>query len=294
MDSRRSAVGRILCRGVILLTVLIGAALPAAPASASAIIARNVSRATLSIDRQGVAHVTYIQNGRRETMAAWGAINARMPNREIPQVKFHIRYGEGGRGVCLPYTGPPLAWLVKACTAPDGSYWALQSWQRLKHDYGGTTGAWELHLSHWRGPIAQLVVYQNWANGRVRHLFGRLTYRGVGVYGFSSTPQGAPLDSYGRNIYVDTYNSALGKGWHRANGFLTHHRGHTLGDFCYGFYRHLGHPMNGGTKYRATAEGPGVTPDVMWQAKSIGGFNWATQRRMQALERSWRDPKCRV
>ena len=276
------------------MTVLFGAALPAAPASASAIIVRNVTHPTLSIDRHGVAHVTYYQDGRRETMAAWGAINARKPNRRVPQVKFHKRYGEGGRGVCLPYTGPPLAWLVKACTAPDGSYWALQSWQRLKHDYGGTTGAWELHLSHWRGPIAQLVIYQNWGYGGVRHLFGRLTYRGVGVYGFSSTRGGNPLDSYGRSIYVDTYNSALGRGWHRSNGFLTHHRGHTLGDFCYGFYPHLGHPSSGGTKHRATVEGPGVTPDVMWQANDIGPYNRRTQRQMRALERSWGDPKCRI
>jgi hypothetical protein len=283
-----------LRRGVILMTVLLGAAFTVAPAFASEIIGRNVSRPTLRIDRDGRAHVSYHRGGRRVTLAAWGATNARKPNRHVPQVKFRLRYGQGGRGVCLPYHGPPLAWLVKACKAPDGSYWALQSWQRLKPNYGGTTGAWELHLSHWRGPLAQLVIYQNWAHGGVRHLFGRLTYRGAGVYGFSSTPRGSPLDGYGRNIYVDTYNSAYGKGWHRENSFLTHHKGHTRGDFCYGFYRHGGHPSGGGTKYRATAKGPGVTPDVMWHANDIGAFDQATQDKMRALERSWGDPKCRV
>ena len=44
-----------------------------------------------------------------------------------------------GKGICLPYDGPPLAWLLRACKAPDGSYWALQSWVRLKRNYGGTT-----------------------------------------------------------------------------------------------------------------------------------------------------------
>ena len=67
----------------------------------------------------------------------------------------------------------------------------------------------------------------------------------MGVYGFSSTPRGNPLDSYGRNIYVDTFDSAYGKGWHRENSFLTHHRGHTLGDFCSASTR-AGHPRGDG------------------------------------------------
>jgi hypothetical protein len=211
----------------------------------------------------------------------------------VPQVKFDLRYGLGGKGVCLPYDGPPLAWLVKACKAPDGSYWALQSWVRLKPNYGGTTGAKELHLSHWRGPLPVLAIYQNWAYGKYRHLFGRLTYHGRGVYGFKATGSGNPLDSYGRNIYVDTYNSRYGKGWHRENSFLTHHRGKTLGDFCYGFFPHSGHPAGQGTKYRASVEGPGVTPVVMWAADDIGTYDPTVQQQMQSLERSWGDPKCR-
>jgi hypothetical protein len=281
-------------RTIAFFGVLLLAALAATPAFGSAIIGRNVTGATLTIDRQGHAHVSYSAGGRRTTLVAWGAINARMPNRKVPQVKFQLRYGQGGRGVCLPYDGPPLAWLVKACKAPDGSYWALQSWQRLKPNFGGTTGAWELHLSHWRGALAKLVVYQNWAVGGIRHIFGRLTYDGVGVYGFTSTGQGNPLDSYGRNVYVDTFDSAYGKGWHRANGFLTHHSGNTPGDFCYGFYAYAGHPGGTGTKYRATVEGPGVTPDVMWSADDIGPLDRTVQAQMQALERSWGDPKCRA
>ncbi|HZT83859.1 MAG TPA: hypothetical protein VE984_00360 [Gaiellaceae bacterium] len=280
--------------GVAVAGALLVAGFAAVPSFGSAIIARDVTRATLAIDSQGRAHVSYYQGGHKETVVAWGAINARAPNRSVPQVKFRLRYGATGSGVCLPYDGPPLAWLVKACKAPDGSYWALQAWQRLKPNYGGTQGPTELHLSHWTGPIAQLVVYQNWAVDHVRHIFGRLTYDGVGVYGFSATPHGNPLDSYGRNIYLDTFDSAYGKGWHRENSFLTHHRGNTLGDFCYGFYPHFGHPKGQGTRYRATAEGPGVTPDVMWAATDIGGFDLNLQRQMQSLERSWGDPKCRA
>jgi hypothetical protein len=286
-------MNRVL-RSLTILTGILIAAVAVAPAFGSAIIGRNVTGATLSIDRRGQAHVSYRSGGTVRVLEASGAINARASSRGRPQVKFRLRYGVRGRGVCLPYDGPPLAWLLKACKAPDGSYWALQSWTRLKPNYGGTTGARELHLSHWRGPVAQLVINQNWASGKYRHLFGRLTYRGRGVYGFKATPTGAPLDGYGRNIYVDTFDSRYGKGWHRENSFLTHHRGKTLGDFCYGFFPHSGHPAGHGTRYRATAEGPGVTPDVMWAADDIGAFDASVQEEMQTLERSWGDPKCRT
>jgi hypothetical protein len=281
-------------RILTVLTMLLTAALAAAPAFGSAIIGRDVTGASLSIDHQGRGHVSYRSGGRERYVVAWGAIDARAPSTGQAQVKFRLHYGLRGNGVCPPYDGPPLAWLVKACKAPDGSYWALQEWVRLKPNYGGKIGAKELHLSHWRGPLAVLTVYQNWAGGKYRHLFGRLTYAGRGVYGFKATPHGAPLDSYGRNIYVDTFDSRYGKGWHRENSFLTHHRGKTLGDFCYGFFPHFGHPPGRGTRYRATAEGPGVTPDVMWAADDIGGFDRAVQDEQQALERSWGDPKCRT
>jgi hypothetical protein len=280
-------------RSLTVLTLILIAALAPGSAFGSAIIGRNVTGATLSIDRQGRAHVSYRSGGRAQSLVAWGAINARAPSTHIAQVRFRLRYGLRGGGVCLPYDGPPLAWLLKACKAPDGSYWALQAWVRLKPNFGGTSGAMELHLSHWRGALPVLTLYQNWAYGKYRHFFGRLTYGGRGVYGFTATGQGAPLDSYGRNIYVDTFDSRYGKGWHRENSFLTHHRGHTLGDFCYGFFPHFGHPSGQGTKYRATAEGPGVTPDVMWTADDIGAYDATVQQQMQSLERSWGDPKCR-
>jgi hypothetical protein len=280
-------------RSLAVLTLLLVAALAAAPAFGSAIIGRDVSRATLSIDDQGQAHVRYRSGGRERYVTAWGAINALAPSTKRAQVKFKFHYGLKGTGVCLPYDGPPLAWVVKACKSRDGSYWALQEWVRLKPNYGGTTGAKELHLSHWSGPLPVLTVYQNWAHKKYRHMFGRLTYDGVGVYGFKATGNGAPLDSYGRNIYVDTFNSRYGKGWHRENSFLTHHRGHTLGDFCYGFFPHFGHPP-GKAKYRATARGPGVTPDVMWAAGDIGRYRAGVQATQQALERSYGDPKCRT
>ena len=41
-----------------------------------------------------------------------------------------------------------------------------------------------------------------------------------------------PKDKYGRNLFIDTLNSAYGKGWKRETGILTH-RG--TGTFCHSF-----------------------------------------------------------
>ena len=87
------------------------------------------------------------------------------------------------------------------------------------------------------------------------------------MFGFRTTSQGNPLDAYGRNIYVDTYNSRYGSGWHRENGFLAQR---PIGVFCYGFYPHGSRPAGKGTRYRATVIGPGVTPDVMWEGPAPG------------------------
>src|SRR5438034_218344 len=82
-----------------------------------------------------------------------------------------------------------LAALVAACKGSDGSYWALQSWQpNLPHrgfpPYRARQTDWELDVSHWTGPIAELELHADWAfGGQAHNLFGRLTYGGVPVYG---------------------------------------------------------------------------------------------------------------
>jgi hypothetical protein len=84
--------------------------------------------------------------------------------------------------------------MVTACTAPDGSYWAVQAFPQPLPDLGYTpwTSAqraiW-LELSHWRGPLARLRVWQGWNYGhRYEEIFGRLTYRGAPVHGFRRQP----------------------------------------------------------------------------------------------------------
>lgn len=278
-------------------------ALPLA-AGASNLIDRDARNIRLQVNRNGEALVSYSAAGRTRNVLAWGALNARHPNpaSSTPQVQFRLDYS-GGWGKyhktywktfktsCRPYDGPALAWLVTACKAPDGSYWGLQSWQTPLPDLGFSPwtpklSAWELHLSHWTGPLAKLEVWTDWIySGRFHDLFGRLSYDGQPVYGYGTTRVGAPTDRYGRLLYLDTYNSAYGSGWRRENSFVAHN---PTGVFCYGFYTF--NPFKGGyiappgyngavrgpgngEKYRITVEGPGVTPDVTWVANGLHNFD---------------------
>jgi hypothetical protein len=280
----------------------------AAPASARAsqLIDRNASHVRLAVNRAGQALVTYRARGGVRHVLAWNAVNAIHPEAGVPQVTFRLDYSGGWgtyrrpvwktfRNACRPYAGPPLAWFVSGCTAPDGSLWALQAWQRELPNYGldPTPGeaVWELRLSHWTGPLPVLTIHLDWAYRRYDHLFGSLTYLGAPVYGFGSTASGAPLDRFGRNIYLDTYDSAYGAGWRRENSFLSH-RG--MGSFCYGFYPHGDRASGKGTQYRATAIGPGVTPDVMWQGAALGSYDPAADRALADVQRATigADPLC--
>ena len=110
------------------------------------------------------------------------------------------------------------------------------------------------------------------------------------MHGFRSTPGGQPLDTFGRNIYVDTFNSTYGPGWKRENSFLTHR---ASGVFCYGFYPHGRHPVGKGERYRATVIGPGVTPDMFWQADAPGPFDETVDQVANDEIDALNDPLCK-
>lgn len=288
-------------RLLIALSVLAASLVVPGAAGASQLIDRDVTGVSLKVNAQGQALVTYSRAGAVKHVLAWGAVNALPPTRGKQQVAFKLDYSGGWgtyrknvwqtfKNVCRPYTGPALAWKVTACTAPDGSYWALQSWNRLQANYGGTTAPAELHLSHWTGALPVLTITTDWAYKKYDHLFGTFTYDDQGVYGFASTPGGMPLDTWGRNLYVDTLDSAYGSGWHRENSFLTHS---TDGSFCYGFYEHGAHPAGNGTQYRASIIGPGVTPIVEWQGVPAGPFDATRHLQFADQIRAMNDPKCK-
>jgi hypothetical protein len=255
---------------------LAAAAIAPAAGRASELIGRNATAVRLQVDATGRALVTFRSDGQAKTVVAWGALDARPPSRSRPQVAFSIALGGGiGADVCRPFRGPALAWVVAACTAPDGTHWAVQSWQRALPNYGasasGDRAATELRLSHWSGDLPKLELWTDWSYRRFEHLYGRLTYKGLPVFGFRSSRYGVPLDAYGRNVYLDSLDSDYGPGWKRVNSFLAHNPN---GTFCYGLYPHGG-GTGAGRRYRATVIGPGVAPDVMWEGPAPGAFDAA-------------------
>jgi hypothetical protein len=193
-----------------------------------------------------------------------------------------VRLRQAFAGECGRYDGPDLVWLVAACKAPDGSYWALQAWRRLQPMRGFAPFrprhlAVELHLSHWTGALPSLEVSPNWTyGGRLQGLFGRLVYAGSPVYKAASAVR---PNRYQRYVYIDTFNSRYGAGWKRDTAIATH-RGN--GAFCYSFVPQAppaGYPSSAprgpgnGERHRVTVIGPGVTPIVQWEGRGLGPYD---------------------
>jgi hypothetical protein len=183
---------------------------------------------------------------------------------------------------------------VAGCKAPDGSYWALQRWQRLAPMRGfdpflPEQAAYELHVSHWSGPLPELEVSPNWTyGGSLQGLFGRLTYRGEAVYGFR-TPSATKSDPYARFVYIDTFNSVYGPGWKRDTAIVTHQRN---GAFCYSFVAQVpppGYPSReprgpgNGERHRVSVMGPGVTPVVQWEGAGLHRYDVASDQAFNML-----------
>ena len=272
-------------RRLSLLAMLLVGAVAAPTAGASQLIDRNANGVKLEVNAKGEVLLSYTAAGKTRHVLGWGAVNAIEPSRLRPQVALKLDYAGGWgkyrsdywktfKNACRPYDGPALTWFVVGCKAPDGSYWALQSWQKMLPNYGlapnAKQSAWELHLSHWTGELPEFVVKLDWAYRKFDHLYGALTYKGTGVFGFRSTPGGMPLDTFGRNVYLDTFNSTYGSGWKRENSFLTHTG---TGAFCYGFFSHGARPVGRGERYRATVIGPGLTPDMFWESDAPGAYD---------------------
>ena len=283
--------------GVLLAAVAALVAVLAAPAPASQTLERNVTNVELGVNAKGEALVTYTRaNGQTRRVLAWGALDAVAPDPNVAQQRFKLDY-TGGWGKhekqgywktfkndCRPYTGPALVYVVAACTAPDGTHWALQSWQRLQPMRGVAPFlpvhmTWELQLSHWSKPLAALEVSPNWTyGGSLQGLFGRLLYDGKPVHGFK-TPTRSQNDHHARYVYIDTFNSAYGPGWKRDGAKVTHLGN---GGFCYSFaplvkpppgYPSVPTVSGKGERHRITVMGPGVTPDVQWEGAALGSYD---------------------
>jgi hypothetical protein len=285
---------------VVCALAVAGLVLPGTVWSSERLADVNVRAVSLEVNARGEALVVYRrEDGRVRRVLAWGAVDARHPTRELPQVRFRFDYAGGWgkyraavwrrfRDRCRPYDGPKLVYLVAACKAVDGSYWTLQSWRRIQPLRGVPAFRpnhmdKELHLSHWTEPLPELEVSPNWTYGGAwQGLFGRLLYRGVPVHGYR-TPSNHQRDDYARYFYIDTYNSEYGRGWKRDAAKVTHDNG----GFCFSFVPQRlppGYPSDrvrgpgNGERHRVTVMGPGVTPVIQWEAPGLGRYDPAKDR----------------
>ena len=296
-------------RLVALLSALAAAVALAGTASGSELIQDSNARVvSLKVNRKGEALVTYrATNGSVRRVLAWGAVNALAPSQTVSQVRFRWDYAGGWgkyrnakywqtfKSACRPYDGPALALLVAACKAPDGSYWTIQAWQRRLPLLGfdpwlPAQSAWELHLAHFSGELPKLEVYANWTyGGRWQGVFGRYSYLGQPIFGYGANAKGVPKDKYGRNLYIDTFNSAYGQGWKRESGILTH-KG--TGTFCHSFVPQkpfAGYPSQdvrppaAGERYRVTVGGPGVMPIMQVEVAGLTKADLAREPEVDAV-----------
>src|SRR5436190_11021470 len=205
-------------RSAILFAALGLFAITSGVAPAAQLIGRNASHVRLAVNAKGEAILIFRSGGVLKRVLVWGALNARAPRPGARQVKFKVDYSGGWAryhtlywrrfGSCGRYDGPRLPNLVAACKAPDGTYWAAQSWPQPLPNFGfapwlGAQRTTWLEVSHWSGTVATLETGSAWmGGGRSEMVFGRVTYAGHPVYGFHTTHRGAPTDGFGRLVYL--------------------------------------------------------------------------------------------
>ena len=276
----------------------IALAVPAG-AGASTLIDRNASGVTLQVDGSGpgAAHLPRAaarrgtcSPGARSTRSLRRPAGVRSTSGSTTRAAGAARGRTCGRRSSTPAArtrGRALAWRVTACTARDGSHWALQSWQRMLPNYGLTPTAkqavWELRLSHWSGELPVLTVNTNWAYRRYDHLFGTFTYDGAPVHGFSLDGAGQParhLRPQPLRGHASTRPTAAA-GSARTASSCTRARATSVTASIRTAYG----PAGNGQRYRATIIGPGVTPDVMWQGTPLGAYDPELDRQLADVQR---------
>lgn len=308
-----------LLRSTLLVLLIVLVWTPTA--GAATMIDRNPvgNRVTLRVDRNNVALIEYRSKGKQRHVLAWGAVN-------MSRGKMRLDYSGGWwskvaqwqtfRNACIPFDpaqdptlGPGAETVVAACTARDGSKWAVQTWRRLMPNFGGVTGNNEIFISHWTGPVAELTVVPDWSKYASRetrehyqHIFGTLVYQGIPIEVGEADERGNPLDHKGRNIYVDSFDSTYAPGaqWSRVNSFLAQR---PSGQFCYVFQprqivdnaiHRIAEPWLTNARsyagdsrvnsYRATVIGPGVTPVIrLYWSGITGPFDQVLQDELEQL-----------
>jgi hypothetical protein len=238
----RTALIRVGALAVCAGAMASAGAGPAAHASVE--VAAGALGATLAVDAAGDAVVSWTDggDGRHTLLVARDG---------------SLRYGGvmAGADVSRSTGAVRLPWQVAVRETPDGSFYALQAWQRLDD------GPMELRFSRWRGEPTTLSLHVVCCKWGSVNLEGSASFHGRPIYGYRSTPQGSPLDPYGRNVYLDTLQSGR---WQRMMGILTHRPT--------GFFTLWIRSNWVGSAYRGTIPGPNLgwtlAPDALAETMS--------------------------
>jgi hypothetical protein len=201
---------------------------PALPAGAALKIDSDTTAESLTVDVHGRAQVSWTVNGTRRTAVVAGS---------------SVRYrGRLTKAASAARVAPTVPFALVQLRLPDGEQFALQRLRRTGQY--GALGPWELYLARWHGDPTQLTVTES-----RRRVCGTVTYHGAAVYGSAHTRTGNPLDSLGRNIYIDSLRPS---GWYRLMGVLARPRGYALA-IRRGWL---------GSRYRARVIGPNIGGDL--------------------------------
>jgi hypothetical protein len=212
----------------LLVLGLLGLLALPLPAEASVKIAGGARNASFRVNANGYATVFWTTaSGTRRTAVV-------TPTKQI-------RYGRRapGRDVSHPTDNVDIPMKVALRQTPNGRFWALQSWRRIK---GGPV---ELRFSRWRGAPTKLALWTTCCKWRSEVVHGKATFHGRPIFGYSATSSGVPLDPYGRNVYLDSMRRGR---WVRMMGILTHRPTGTFRLWIRKYWR--------GSSYRGRIIGP--------------------------------------
>jgi hypothetical protein len=230
-------------RRPLFFAIVAAALLAPASASASLKVASWARHPALKVGGNGAAEVDWTSHGRRHSVVIYrsGAL----------RYGAHVR----GRDVSFPTTAVSIPMALAVRQTPNGNFWALQAWRRLR------TGPLELRFSRWKGAPTLLTLGSVCCKWRSENVVGQATFHGKPIFGHHATSTGVPLDKYGRNVYLDTFR---GGAWRRMMGILTHRNTGRFSLWIRPYWR--------GTAYRGTIIGPNwgwtLGPDAQAQTQS--------------------------
>jgi hypothetical protein len=194
------------------------------------------ARPALRVDAKRTAEVSWRSGGGRQTV--------------IVPVRGQLTHGGSlaGADVSRPASVAGLTLALAVRRTPDGTLWALQSWQV---EPGAPP---EVHLARWRGSPTKLELAA--ARDRVT---GSASFQGRPVAGRTFTLEGKRPRIY---VYLDCFGcpAAHGAGWGRMLGVAPRADG--------SFAVRL-RPEWTGTRYRATVAGPNAGTTFAPDARAV-------------------------